>query len=57
MAAEDGRIFVHPYDDPDVITGQATIALEIFRQNSVPVDYLFHSDWRRRIGGRHGAGE
>jgi threonine dehydratase len=41
MAAEDGRIFVHPYDGPDVITGQATIALEMFRQNSVPVDYLF----------------
>jgi len=41
MAEADGRIFVHPYDDPDVITGQATIALEMFRQNSVPIDYLF----------------
>ena len=41
MAEESGRIFVHPYDDPDVITGQATIALELFRQNSVPIDYLF----------------
>ena len=41
MAEENGRIFVHPYDDPDVITGQATIALEFFRQISVPIDYLF----------------
>ena len=41
MAEENGRIFVHPYDDPDVITGQATTALEFFRQNSLPVDYLF----------------
>jgi threonine dehydratase len=41
LAAENGRIFVHPYDDPDVITGQATIALEMFRQNHLPLDYLF----------------
>ncbi len=41
MAEESGRVFVHPYDDPHVITGQATIALEMFRQNSVPFDYLF----------------
>jgi threonine dehydratase len=40
-AEESGRIFVHPYDDPDVIIGQATIALEMFRQNSTPIDYLF----------------
>jgi threonine dehydratase len=41
MAEESGRIFVHPYDDPSVITGQATIALELFRQYSAPIDYLF----------------
>jgi len=41
LAEEEGRIFVHPYDDPDVITGQATIALELFRQTSTPIDYLF----------------
>jgi len=41
MAKDNGRIFVHPYDDPDVITGQATIALEMFRQTSAPIDYLF----------------
>lgn len=41
LAEEEGRIFVHPYDDPDVITGQATIALELFRQTSAAIDYLF----------------
>ncbi|MBT8047957.1 MAG: threonine ammonia-lyase, biosynthetic [Xanthomonadales bacterium] len=41
LAGENGRIFIHPYDDPDVITGQATVALELFRQIHVPIDYLF----------------
>jgi threonine dehydratase len=41
LAEEDNRIFIHPYDDPDVITGQATIALELFRQSRTPIDYLF----------------
>ncbi len=27
--AEDGRTFIHPYDDQEIITGQATIGLEI----------------------------
>jgi len=29
LAAETGRTFIHPYDDPEVITGQGTIGLEI----------------------------
>jgi threonine dehydratase len=41
MAAENGRIFIHPYDDPEVIIGQATIALELFRQVRKPIDHLF----------------
>ncbi len=41
MAADDGREFIHPYDDPEVITGQATIALELIRQSACPLDYLF----------------
>jgi threonine dehydratase len=41
MAAENGRIFIHPYDDPEVIIGQATIALELFRQVRNPIDHLF----------------
>ena len=41
LAEEQGRVFIHPYDDPDVIVGQATIGLELFRQNRDPLDYLF----------------
>jgi threonine dehydratase len=29
-AAADGRVFVSPYNDPDVIAGQGTIGLELF---------------------------
>lgn len=29
MAEDTGRLFVHPYDDPEVIAGQGTIGLEI----------------------------
>ncbi|MDD9371224.1 MAG: pyridoxal-phosphate dependent enzyme, partial [Acidimicrobiales bacterium] len=29
LAAEEGRTYVHPYDDPDVIAGQGTCALEL----------------------------
>ncbi|HYA13291.1 MAG TPA: threonine ammonia-lyase [Syntrophales bacterium] len=28
--AEAGKTFIHPFDDPDIITGQGTIGLEIF---------------------------
>src|SRR5690606_16090428 len=28
LVAEEGRTYVHPYDDPDVIAGQGTCALE-----------------------------
>jgi threonine dehydratase len=27
--AREGKTFIHPFDDPDIITGQGTIALEI----------------------------
>ena len=33
--------FVHPYDDPDVIAGQGTIAMEILRQFREPIDTIF----------------
>jgi threonine dehydratase len=32
LARERGLVFVHPFDDPDVIAGQGTIAMEILRQ-------------------------
>ncbi len=32
LQKEQGLTFVHPFDDPDVIAGQGTIAMEILRQ-------------------------
>jgi threonine dehydratase len=41
IAAADGRVFIHPYDDPDVIAGQGTIAAEIMRQCAAAIDAIF----------------
>lgn len=32
FAEETGAVFIHPYDHPDVITGQGTLALDIVEQ-------------------------
>jgi threonine dehydratase len=29
ISRENGLVFVHPYDDPDIIAGQGTVALEV----------------------------
>jgi threonine dehydratase len=34
-------VFVHPFDDPDVIAGQGTIAMELLRQYQAPIDAVF----------------
>ena len=36
-----GLTFVHPFDDPDVIAGQGTIAMEILRQHQGAIDAVF----------------
>ncbi len=41
MAEDEGLVFVHPFEDPDVIAGQGTIALEILRQRGGAVDAIF----------------
>jgi threonine dehydratase len=33
--------FVHPYDDPDVIAGQGTIAMEILNAHPEPIEAIF----------------
>ena len=38
---EQGKTFVHPFDDEKVIEGQATIGLELLEQVDVPIDYVF----------------
>jgi len=41
LAKENGMTFIHPFDDPEVIAGQGTIAMEIFRQHPQPIDAIF----------------
>ena len=41
LVQERHLTFVHPYDDPDVIAGQGTIAMEILRQQSQPIHAIF----------------
>ena len=40
-AKTSGMTFVHPYDDPDVIAGQGTIAIEIIEQLASKPDIVF----------------
>jgi threonine dehydratase len=37
----EGRTFVHPYDDPEVIAGQGTIGVEILHQHPEPIEAIF----------------
>ena len=41
IARERNLVFVHPFDDPDVIAGQGTIAVEILRQTGGDIDAIF----------------
>ena len=36
-----GATFVHPYDDPDVIAGQGTVAMEILQQHPGTIHAIF----------------
>jgi threonine dehydratase len=38
---EQGLTFIHPFDDPDVIAGQATIGVEIMKQARSQPDAIF----------------
>ncbi|MEO5733284.1 MAG: threonine ammonia-lyase, biosynthetic [Rubrivivax sp.] len=41
LQSERGLTFVHPFDDPDVIAGQGTVAMEMLRQHQGPLDAVF----------------
>jgi len=41
LARERNLVFVHPFDDPDVIAGQGTIAVEVLRQSGGRLDAIF----------------
>lgn len=38
---EHKKSFVHPFDDPKIIEGQATVGLEIIEQTQESIDYVF----------------
>ena len=41
IEAERGLVFVHPFDDVDVIAGQATVGMELLRQLPASPDAVF----------------
>lgn len=41
LAEQSGCATVHPFDDPDVIAGQGTVAVEIVRQSETEADVVF----------------
>jgi threonine dehydratase len=41
LARDSARTFVSPFDDPDVIAGQGTVAMEILRQHPGRLDAIF----------------
>lgn len=41
LQASEGLVFVHPFDDPDVIAGQGTVGMEILRQHTGHIDAVF----------------
>ncbi len=41
LAREHNLVFVHPFDDQDVIAGQGTVGLEILKQSAAAVDAIF----------------
>ncbi len=41
VASEKNLTFIHPYDDPEVIAGQGTVAMEILRQHNGPIHAIF----------------
>ena len=41
LVGESGLTYIPPFDDPYVIAGQGTIALEIIRQHPKPIDAIF----------------
>ncbi len=41
LVEQKGMTYIHPYDDPDVIAGQGTVAMEILRQHTGHIDAIF----------------
>ncbi|KQL35743.1 threonine ammonia-lyase IlvA [Psychrobacillus sp. FJAT-21963] len=42
-AEAENRIFIHPFDDREIISGQGTVAVEIMNDMEEPIDFVFGS--------------
>lgn len=42
-AEQEDRIFIHPFDDNDIIAGQGTVAVEVMNDIEEPIDFVFAS--------------
>src|SRR5690625_7090581 len=40
LVEQKGLTYIHPFDDPDVIAGQGTVAMEILRQYPGHIDAI-----------------
>ncbi len=38
---KNSKTFIHPFDNPEIISGQGTVGLEIIESIKKPIDYLF----------------
>lgn len=41
IVAKEGLVYIPPFDDPLVIAGQGTVAMEVMRQHNGPIDAVF----------------
>ncbi|WP_086930442.1 threonine ammonia-lyase, biosynthetic [Agarilytica rhodophyticola] len=41
LVIETGMVYIPPFDDPDVIAGQGTVAMELLRQHPADIDAVF----------------
>lgn len=42
-ASAENRVFIHPFDDYDIIAGQGTVAVEVMNDIEEPIDFVFAS--------------
>ncbi|ARD46996.1 threonine ammonia-lyase IlvA [Sporosarcina sp. P33] len=43
LMEKEKRIFIHPFNDKDIIAGQGTVAVEVMNDIEEPIDYVFAS--------------
>lgn len=41
FSKDEGKVFIHPFDDQKTIAGQGTVGVEVLEQIKTPIDFLF----------------